>query len=66
MVWVDRCGWCKHCLNKDAHNFSCEAFPNGFPRGFKEKNGNECSPGYHFEVREDLKKEYEHFKHIWA
>lgn len=65
MVWVDRCGWCKHVLQNKGLMARCEAFPNGYPRGFREKNGKECAKGYRFEVKEDLKEDYERFKHIW-
>ena len=43
MIWVDRCGFCKHGAKDDKLPFTCKAFPNGRPRGFREKTGKECN-----------------------
>ena len=54
MIWVDRCGFCKHHIKGD----KCKAFPNGSPVEFRERTGQECNNGYKFEVKKERKAEY--------
>lgn len=65
MIWVDRCGFCKHGAKDDKLPFTCKAFPNGRPRGFRERTGQECNNGYKFEVKKERKAEYNRLFPNW-
>lgn len=55
MVCVDVCGFCKHYKGKiDGWLPYCEAFPDGWPRGFSSTPEDKCTPGISFELNENL------------
>ena len=62
MVAIDLCGFCKHYKGLiDGWLPSCDAYPDGLPRGFESESDKKCSNEITFEVRADKKELYNEF-----
>lgn len=53
MIKLDRCGWCKHCIEVRNGVTFCEAFSEGQPESFEFDVNRKCTDKNSFEVKEE-------------
>jgi hypothetical protein len=56
MIKLYDCDYCKHAKEIEKGHIVCDAFPNGVPHGFPDKdlkNAKECNNGVGYEARKD-------------
>lgn len=58
MIKLDRCGWCKHCIEVKNGVTFCNAFPEGQPESFEFDVNKKCTDKIFFEVKEEEREDY--------